>query len=65
MGSRAGLKVRGVKNPPATACYVHDIGTAVPEQSLDPKQSVELFKQTCSDPRTPRLLPRIVRLSGD
>lgn len=48
-------------NPP---CYVQQIGTAVPEPSLGPQQSVELFKQTCSDPRTARLLPRIVRLTG-
>jgi prepilin-type processing-associated H-X9-DG protein len=54
----------GVTNSIRAACYVHDIGTAVPEHWLDPQQSVELFKQTCSDPRTPRLLPRIVRLSG-
>jgi prepilin-type processing-associated H-X9-DG protein len=49
---------------PSTACYVQEIGTAVPEYSLGPPQSIELFKQTCSDPRTARLLPRIVRLTG-
>jgi predicted naringenin-chalcone synthase len=47
-----------------TGCYVQNIGTAVPDHSLGPQQSVDLFKLTCSDPRTPRLLPRIVRLTG-
>jgi prepilin-type processing-associated H-X9-DG protein len=47
-----------------TTCYVQEIGTAVPEYSLGPAESVELFKQTCSDPRSARLLPRIVRLTG-
>jgi prepilin-type processing-associated H-X9-DG protein len=47
-----------------TACYIDRIGTAVPEFALGPKQSVELFQQTCHDPRTARLLPRIVRLTG-
>ncbi|HVP13620.1 MAG TPA: type III polyketide synthase [Phycisphaerae bacterium] len=49
---------------PATACYVQEIGTAVPEFSMAPKESVELFQQTCGDPRTARLLPRIVKLTG-
>jgi prepilin-type processing-associated H-X9-DG protein len=43
---------------------VQQIGTAVPEHSLGPPESVALFKQTCRDPRTARLLPRIVRLTG-
>jgi prepilin-type processing-associated H-X9-DG protein len=49
---------------PSTPCFVQQIGTAVPESSMDPKESVELFQQTCGDPRTARLLPRIVRLTG-
>ena len=49
---------------PTTACYVQEIGTAVPEHSMDARETVELFQQTCGDARTARLLPRIVRLTG-
>jgi prepilin-type processing-associated H-X9-DG protein len=49
---------------PFVASYVQQIGTAVPEYSMDAKESVELFQQTCGDPRTSRLLPRIVKLTG-
>jgi len=53
-----------VNDRSATACYVQGIGTAVPAQSVDARQSVELFRQTCRDPRIARMLPRIVRLTG-
>lgn len=53
------MKVRS-----ARPCFLRRIGAAVPEHTLDPKQSVALFSQTCSDPRTARLLPRVVRLTG-
>jgi prepilin-type processing-associated H-X9-DG protein len=46
------------------ACYVQEIGSAVPEHSMDAKETIELFQQTCGDARTARLLPRIVRLTG-
>jgi prepilin-type processing-associated H-X9-DG protein len=48
----------------ALACYVQQIGTAVPEYTLGPQESVELFRHTCRDTRTARLLPRVVRLTG-
>lgn len=47
-----------------TPCYVQRIGTAVPEHTLGAQESVDLFKRACSNPRTARLLPRIVRLTG-
>lgn len=50
--------------PSNSCCYIQNIGTAVPEHALDPQQSIALFRQTCSDPRTARMLPRIVRLTG-
>jgi alkylresorcinol/alkylpyrone synthase len=45
-------------------CYIHAIGTAVPEYSLGPEGTVELFRQATSNPRTSRLLQSLVRLSG-
>jgi predicted naringenin-chalcone synthase len=53
-----------MSRPTPQACYVQQIGTAVPEHTLGPQESVELFRHTCSDPRTVRLLPRVVRLTG-
>lgn len=43
--------------------YIHRIGTAVPEHSLGPAESVELFRKTGLDPRLARMLPRIVKLT--
>lgn len=43
--------------------YIHDIATAVPEAAIGPAESVELFRQTCRDKRTARLLPRLAKLT--
>jgi len=45
-------------------CYVHGIGTAVPERWLDSEQSAELLKQGCVSPRSAKLFQRIARLTG-
>lgn len=47
-----------------SACYLHGIGTAVPSRHLDAVQSATLLQQTCRNPRTARLLRRIVKLTG-
>jgi predicted naringenin-chalcone synthase len=45
-------------------CYIHRIGTAVPEQSLNPDQAAQLLEGGCINPRSIKLLHRVVRLTG-
>ncbi|MEK6676711.1 MAG: 3-oxoacyl-[acyl-carrier-protein] synthase III C-terminal domain-containing protein [Planctomycetota bacterium] len=46
------------------ACFVQQIGTAVPERSLNVEQSAQFLKDGCINPRSAKLLQRIVRLTG-
>lgn len=46
------------------ACYVQQIGTAVPRRSLDVEQTAQLLKDACINPRSAKLLQRIVKLTG-
>lgn len=46
------------------ACYVHDIGVAVPERSIDCEEGVRLLSQACLSPRGIKLFGRIARLTG-
>lgn len=46
------------------ACFVQQIGTAVPERSLDVEQSAQYLKDACVNARSAKLLQRIVRLTG-
>jgi predicted naringenin-chalcone synthase len=46
------------------ACYVHHIGTAVPERWLDKEHQADLLVQSCANPRNARLLQRVARLTG-
>lgn len=48
----------------APPCYVHRIGVAVPERSLDPQQAATLLPHGCTSPRAARLLQRVARLTG-
>ncbi len=45
-------------------CFIHGIGTALPERSLNMEQSAELLKQGCLSPRSAKLFQRIARLTG-
>ena len=45
-------------------CYVQQIGTAVPERWLDAERSVQLLNESCINPRSTRLLHRLVKLTG-
>ena len=45
-------------------CYITHIGTAVPEPWLGAPESAELLKGGCINPRSEKLLARIVRLTG-
>lgn len=45
-------------------CYLHHIGTAVPERWLDGEQSVEVMRRACRTERAARMLPRVARLTG-
>jgi len=53
-----------MSNDPASACYIQQIGTAVPERWLNIEQSAELLKDSCINPRSAKLLQRIVKLTG-
>src|SRR5580765_2514926 len=44
--------------------YIQRIGTAVPEHSLNPDQAVQLLQGGCINPRSIKLLNRVVRLTG-
>jgi prepilin-type processing-associated H-X9-DG protein len=56
--------VSGAHPSTATQCYIQTIGTAVPERSFTSEQTVAAFKAVYTDPRSHRLLRRIVRLTG-
>ncbi len=45
-------------------CYLQGIGTAVPPRSIGQAETSELFKQAYANPRTARLLRRVLRLTG-
>ena len=47
-----------------TACFVQQIGVAVPECSLNAGQSAELLKDASISPRGAKLLARIAKLTG-
>jgi len=46
-----------------TRCYIHGIGTAVPEQSLSADQVVDVLDRACPNARSARLLRRIAGLT--
>lgn len=46
------------------ACYLHRIGTAVPEQSIDMENALTRLSDGCVNRRSQKLLERIVRLAG-
>jgi predicted naringenin-chalcone synthase len=49
---------------PDPGCYVHQIGTAVPEQSLSSEEGLRLLKDGCINRRSERLLQRVIPLTG-
>ena len=51
-------------NNQTAECYIHGIGTAVPERWLNCEQSEKLLTRTCINPRSVKLLQRITRLTG-
>ncbi len=48
---------------PSPACFVQQIGTAVPERSLDNEQSSSFLKDSFSNPRSARLFQRVAKLT--
>lgn len=46
------------------SCYIHNIGTAVPESSISSDESAQLLRITCPSPRSAKLLTRIAPLTG-
>jgi len=48
----------------APSCYVHGVGTAVPDRALTTDEAAQLLQKTCRDPRTAKLLRRVARLTG-
>jgi len=53
-----------VNDAQSATCFVHQIGTAVPEIALNVEQSAQLLADSCINPRSAKLLQRIVRLTG-
>lgn len=49
---------------PQGDCYVHAIGTAVPERCLEPDEAVRVLSEGCPSRRSLKLLERIIRLTG-
>lgn len=47
-----------------TSWFIHGIGTAVPEQSVNAAQSALMLEPTCKNQRSARLLQRIAPLTG-
>ncbi|HOO16439.1 MAG: hypothetical protein KBH81_03320 [Phycisphaerae bacterium] len=54
----------GTHLPHAPRCYLQSIGTAVPARSFTSEQTVAEFGAVYTEPRSQRLLRRIVRLTG-
>jgi len=48
----------------AAACFVQQIGTAVPERSLDLGQSASFLKDSFANPRSAKLFQRVAKLTG-
>lgn len=44
--------------------FIQQIGTAVPERSLDLEESAQLLQASCINPRSSKLLHRLVKLTG-
>ena len=50
--------------PSASSCYIHAIGTAVPEPWLDPEGTARVLARACINARSVKLLQRVSRLTG-
>lgn len=53
-----------MKSDSTGACYIQQIGTAVPEPWLDSDGSADLLRHACVSPRGAKLLQRVSRLTG-
>lgn len=45
-------------------CYLHGIGLAVPEQSINQSEAQQRFSPAITNPRTAKLVQRLARLTG-